>query len=172
MIFRLSTKLAAKLKVAPRDVLPADPDPFADWSGNVFTADRTQFVIVTNTASLYSTVFPGRGVSSDRQFIERALDSLREFMAEDGLSFIHQRFIAPASGETQSPELPFPEVQFSKALNRSVTGSMNDLIFHAKAWLTDGELSPHETAFKLNDIPFAAFQYRKPREVFTGLAAR
>jgi hypothetical protein len=177
MIFRLSTKLSAKLKVALRDVLPADPDPFADWSGHVFTADRTQFLIVTNTASLYSTVFPGSGVSSDRQFIERALDSLREFMAEDGLSFIQQRFIAPASGDTQSPETPFPEshfpeVQFSKALNRSVTGSMNDLIFHAKAWLTDGELSPHETAFKLNDIPFAAFQYRKPREVFTGLAAR
>jgi hypothetical protein len=159
MIFRFSTKLAAKLKVTPSKVLSLDPNPFADWSGHVFTAERTQFVILTNTASLYSTVFYGRGIPSDSHFIERALSSLREFMADDGLSFIYQRFIAPASGT----------VQFSKALNRSVTGSMNDLIFHAKVWLTEGELSPHDTAFKLNDIPFSPFKYRKPREVFTGL---
>ena len=140
-------------------MLPLDPNPFADWSGHLFTADRTQFVILTNTASLYSTVFHGRGIPSESPFIERALSSLRELMEDDGLSFIYQRFIAPASGT----------VQFSKALNRSVTGSMNDLIFHAKMWLTEGELSPHDTAFKLNEIPFSPFKYRNPREVFTGL---
>lgn len=158
MIFRLSTKLAAKLKVTPSKVLPLDENPFADWSAHLFTADRTQFVIVTNTASLYSTVFYGRGVPSDSHFIERALSSLREFMEDDGLAFIYQKFVAPASSK----------VQFSKALNRSVTSSMNDLIVHAKMWLTEGELSPYDTAFKLNDIPFSPFKYRKPREVFTG----
>jgi hypothetical protein len=147
MTFRLSTKLATKLKVTPTKVLPLDENPFADWSGHVFTADRTQFVIVTNTASLYSTVLYGRGIANDGHFIERALGSLREFMEDDGLSFIYQRFIAPAS-------------------------SMNDLIVHAKMWLTEGELSPHDTAFKLNDIPFSPFKYRKPREVFTGLASQ
>jgi hypothetical protein len=162
MTFRLSTKLATKLKVTPTKVLPLDENPFADWSGHVFTADRTQFVIVTNTASLYSTVLYGRGIANDGHFIERALGSLREFMEDDGLSFIYQRFIAPASST----------VQFSKALNRSVTSSMNDLIVHAKMWLTEGELSPPDTAFKLNDIPFSPFKYRKPREVFTGLASQ
>lgn len=49
-----------------------------------------------------------------------------------------------------------------------MTSSMNDLIVHAKMWLTEGELSPHDTAFKLNDISFSPFKYRKPREVFTG----
>ena len=162
MIFRLSSKLAAKLKVTPTKVLPLDENPFADWSGHVFTADRTQFVIVTNTASLYSTVLCGRGIPSDSHFIERSLSSLREFMEDDGLSFIYQRLIAPGSST----------VQFSKALNRSVTSSMNDLIVHAKMWLTEGALSPHDTAFKLNDIPFSPFKYRKPREVFTGRASR
>jgi hypothetical protein len=159
MIFRLSTKLAAKLKVTPQEALSLDPNPFADWSAHIFTAERTQFLIVTNTASLYSTVLPGRGVANDRQFIERALSALRGFMEDDGLLFIYERFIAPASGT----------VQFSKALSRSVTGSMNDLIFHAKVWLTERELSTHDTAFKLNEIPFSPFKYRKPREVFTGL---
>jgi hypothetical protein len=158
MIFRLSTKLAAKLNVKPSKVLPLDENPFADWSGHVFTAERTQFLIFTNTASLYSTVLYGRGIANDSHFIERAMSSLREFIEDDGLSFIYQRYIAPSSAT----------VQFSKALSRSVTGSMNDLIFHAKVWLTEGELSPHDTAFKLNDIPFSPFKYRKPREVFTG----
>lgn len=161
MIFRLSTKLATKLKVTPSKVLPLDPNLFADWSAHLFTVERTQFLIVTNTASLYSSVFYGRGIASDRQFIERALSSIRELMEDDGQAFIYQRFIAPASGT----------VQFSKALNRSVTGSMNDMIFHAKVWLTEGELSPHDTAFKLNDIPFSSLDYRKPREVFTSLMA-
>lgn len=157
MILRLSTKLATRLKVTPSKVLPLDANPFADWSAHLFTADRTQFVIVTNTASLYSTVLYGRGISSESHFIERALSSLREFMEDDGLMSIYERLIAPASST----------VQFSKALNRSVTGSMNDLIAHAKIWLTEGELSPHDTAFKLNDIPFSPFKYRRPREVFT-----
>jgi hypothetical protein len=160
MIFRFSAKLSAKLKVTPVKVLPLDANPFADWSAHLFTAERTQFVIVTNTASLYSTLLYGRGIAHDGHFIGRALSSLREFMEDDGLSFIYQRFIAPASST----------VQFSKALNRSVTSSMNDLIVHAKMWLTEGELSPHDTAFKLNDIPFSPFKYRTPKEVFTGLA--
>jgi hypothetical protein len=156
MIIRLSTKLAARLKVTPSKALPLDPNPFADWSSHIFTADRTQFVIVTNTSSLYSTVLYGRGTANDSHFIERALSSLREFMENDGLSLIYQRFIAPASST----------VKFSKAINRSVTSSMNDLIIHAKMWLTEGELSPHDTAFKLNDIPFSSLKYQKPREVF------
>lgn len=94
MIFRLSAKLATKLKVTPSKALPLDKNPFADWSGHAFTAARTQFVIVTNTASLYSTVFYGRGVPSDSHFIERALSSVREFMEDDGLAFIYQRMSA------------------------------------------------------------------------------
>lgn len=159
MIFRLSTKLAAKLKVTPSKVLPLDENPFADWSAHLFTTERIQYVIVTNTASLYTTVFYGRGIADDSQFIERALSSMREFSEGDGLSHIYQRFILPSSAT----------VHFSKALNRSVTGSMNDLIYHAKVWLTERELSPHDTAFMLNDIPFSSLKYRKPREVFTGL---
>ena len=47
-----------------------------------------------------------------------ALSTVREFMEDDGQSFAYQKFIAPASAS----------VTFAKALNRSVTGSMNDYI--------------------------------------------
>ena len=74
------------------------------------------------------------------------------------------RFIAPTSGT----------VSFAKALNRSVTGSMNDLIRFAKLWLTEDQMSPHDVGFKLNDIPMSALGnprgYGKPSEEFKLLA--
>jgi len=164
MIFRLSQKLAKKLKTGATTTLPLDDNPYADWSCHLFTADRTQYVILSNTKSLYSVVMYGKGITDDSRFIERALSTIREFMEDDGQAFVDQRFIAPASGT----------VQFAKALNRSVTGSMNDLIYHAQMWLTEGELSPHDIGFKLNEMPMSALGkprgYQQPREAFKALA--
>jgi uncharacterized protein DUF6933 len=102
MIIRVSLKLAKKLKISPSRPAPPESNPFADWSAHLLTADRTHYVIVTNTASLYSTVFYGRELAS--QFLNRALDSIREFMVDDGFEFIFQRLVAPA---TQSVRLPY-----------------------------------------------------------------
>lgn len=159
MIFRLSAKLATKLKVAPKTSLPLDANPFADWSAHLFVADRTQYILITNTASLYSVVLFGRGITDDGQFLDAALSAMRHYMASDGTEFIFRKFIAPASGT----------VSFSKALNRSVIGSMNDLAYHATFWLVERELSPFDTAFKLNEIPFSALRYKNAREVLMGL---
>ena len=164
MIFRLSQKLSKKLKTAATDTLPLDENPYADWSARLFTADRTQYIILTNTKSLYSVVMYGRGITNDSQFIERALSNIREFMEDDGQEFVYRRFIAPASGT----------IRFGKALNRSVTGSMNDLIKFAKMWLTEDDMSPHDVGFKLNGVLLSALGkprgYEKPREAFKLLA--
>ena len=51
---------------------------------------------------------------------------------------------------------------------------MNDLIKFAKMWLTEGDLSPHKTGFKLKDMPMSVLGkprgYDKPREAFKSLA--
>ena len=101
MIFRLSQKLAKKLKVYSLKPAPADPNPFADWSAHLFTADRTQYVLLTNTPSYYSTVIYGRGISNDSQFLDRALSSIREFMEADVQEYIFKRFVAPAAATAQ-----------------------------------------------------------------------
>ena len=156
MIFRISKKLATKIKITAARSLPVDPNPFADWSAHLFSAQRTQYVILTNSASLYSTVMYGRGIANGSQFFDRAWSCLREFLVADGLEFIFSRFIAP---ETET-------VRFSIALNRSITGSMNDFVYHAKMWLIDGNLSPFDVSFKLNEIPMSYLDYANPREVF------
>ena len=159
MIFRLSSRLATKIKVTALKSLPLDANQLADWSGHLLTASRMQYVIVTNTASLYSAVMDGRGIVNDGQLLDRATRCIRDVMADEGLEFLYVKCIAPASAT----------VRFSKALNRSVTGSMNDLIYHAKRWLTEGDLSPHDTSFRLNEIPMSALEYNSPRAVMRGL---
>ena len=118
MIVRLSQKLATKLKESKLPAVPLDENPYADWSAHLFTVARTQYIIVANTRALYSVVMYGKGITDSSEFISRALSALREFMENDGQSFVYQRLIAPTSGS----------VRFAKALDRSVTGSINELM--------------------------------------------
>jgi hypothetical protein len=166
MIFRLSHKLNTKIKAGALLEQPLDDNPFADWSAHLFLADRTQYILLSNTKSLYSVVMYGKGITNDSRFLERALSNLREFLEGDGQAFLYQRFIAPASCS----------VRFARALNRAVTGSMNDLIAFATALLVEGELSPFDVGFRLNEVLLStiaasqAEKYGKPREAFKTMA--
>src|SRR4051794_28243606 len=142
MTFRLSHKLNTKIKAGTLATLPPGANPFADWSAHLFVADRTQYILLSNTRSVYSTVMYGRGITDDNRFIQRSLSGLREALEDDGQEFVYRRFIAPASSI----------VRFARALDRSVTGSMNDLIVHAKSLLAEGELSPFDVGLRLNDV--------------------
>jgi hypothetical protein len=165
MIIRLSKKLTAKIKPGALATVPLDENPYADWSAHLFVAGRTQYILLSNTVSLYSTVMFGRGITDDRRFIERALSNIRDFMEEDGQEFVYQRLIAPSTCK----------IRFAKALNRSVTGSMNDLIVHATALLSDGERAPCDVGTELNEVLLsslgsgAAEKYGKPRDAFNAM---
>jgi hypothetical protein len=169
MIIRLTQKLCDKIDGGPLKAMPLDENPFADWSASLFTADRTQYIIVSNTMSLYSTAFFGKGITDEGQFIKQALSSIREFMEADGHEFVHRKLVAPSSDS----------VTFAKALNRSVTGSISELTRFAQAILLDGEVSPFDLGFELNDMLISsiasskAAKYGKPKEAFkTMLGAR
>jgi len=81
MIFRLSQKLNAKIKAGSLGPLPLNENPFADWSALVFIAGRTQYILLSNSKSLYSTVMFGKGITNTSHFIERAVSSNRELVA-------------------------------------------------------------------------------------------
>jgi hypothetical protein len=146
--------------------VPLDDNPYADWSAHLFTVARTQYIIVANTKSLYSVVFYGQGITDYSHFISRALSALGEFMEDDGQSFVYQRLIAPTAAS----------VKFAKALDRSVTGSINELVKFATFYLEDDEdISPFEIGIRLNDILLSALgsskshPYGKPKEAFKAL---
>lgn len=165
VIFRLSQKLNAKIKAGKVGTLQPHENLLADWSAQLFLVARIQYVLVSNTSSLYSVVTSGRGITDRSEFINRVLAVIREFMQADGFGAAYEQFITPMTST----------VRFAKALDRSVTGSMNELIRHASFWLADGERSAHEVSVRLNDVLMSAlaregsFPYGKPREAFKTL---
>lgn len=153
MIIRLTQKLGKKIHVSPTESLPLDPNPLADWSAHLFTVGRKQYILVTNTASLYSAVFSGGGVSNQARLLDRMLSAIREVMDDDGLIHLYEQFVEPSSDT----------VEFSKAFSRSVTGSMNDHIFAAKFLIGEDGLSLQKTSSMLNDTPLSAIKYHNAR---------
>lgn len=160
LIFRLTQKLATKLKIAPTTALPRAADPLTDWTANLFVANRSQYIIVTNSATLYSVIFPGRGITKPEHFIERTYAAIMAQMAQDGCGALFKERIIPAGNE----------VVFSKTGSRSVMASMNDLVRCAKADIEYGEDTPEETTAKLIETPMGALDYRYPREALHALA--
>jgi hypothetical protein len=80
-------------------------------------------------------------------------------MEDDGLSFAYMKFVAPETGV----------ISFAKAFDRSVTGSINDMIQCAKIWLAEEDIAPFDVGFKLNEMPMSVLRYAKPREAFKSL---
>jgi hypothetical protein len=155
LIIRLTQKLAKKIKVAPTAALPRDPNPFADWTANLFTAQRTQYIILTNSASLYSVIFYGRGITESDIFIDRALSYLAEHMRGTGFGEIFDKRIIPLAAE----------IVFSKTGDRSLLGSINDHVQCSKIYLDRLDASPYEAVRRLNETPMGALDYRFPCEV-------
>jgi hypothetical protein len=165
MIFRLSQKLSAKFKDQVLLPMPLDENPFADWSAQWFVADRRPYILLCNTKALISTVMPGKGIKTENQFIEQTLSSIREIMQAEGKEDVYDQFIVPE----------IDSICFAKALNRSVTGSMNDMVKHAAHWLAQGNLSSFDIHLRLSEIPMSALKssgspYGFPRDVFRAMA--
>ncbi|RCS44652.1 hypothetical protein DTL42_17165 [Bremerella cremea] len=161
MIVRLTQKLGKKLHLSPTKSYPADANPLADWTAHLFTAGRTQYILVTNTPTLYSAVLYGRGISNDARFLDAIFGAIREVMEADDLSLAYQKLVAPAAAT----------VSFSKTFSRSVTGSMNDHIMCGKVYLTESGLSLQETSYRLNCTPLSAIEYSNPRQACQAISA-
>ena len=159
MIIRMTNKLANKVKEDITNVSEESQNPFIDWCGNLFTVERTQYIIVTNTRSLLSIVFYGRGVTDENQFLKVCLMTLREFLEDLSCSRVYENSIAPYCGR----------ITFSKPDNRSLLGSMNELVNCSKCILETHEISPYDLSFRINETPMGALKYQNPVEAFKSM---
>lgn len=159
MIFRLTQKLNKKIKTGSLETAPLDDNPFADWTCHLFTANRRQYILLSNTKTFYSCVMNGKGITNGTVFIKRALNTIRELMEANGQVFVYSKFIAPES----------ESVQFAKSLNRTVIGSVNNLAIMAGFYIDDGMLLP-EINDGLNGVPMSGLGkprgYDQPGRVF------
>ncbi|MGY6217329.1 DUF6933 domain-containing protein [Methylolobus aquaticus] len=159
VIIRLTQKLGDKIGVRPIQALPRDPNPFADWTGHLFTAHRIQYILLANTASLYSVVFFGRGLTHEGVFLARALGELRATLVGDGFRFIHQRLIVPSTDR----------IGFSKTNDQRVLGSINELVFQAQCHLQDPAVAPDAVTVRLNGMLLSLIGHVPPREALQAL---
>jgi hypothetical protein len=162
MILRLSQKLNARIRGGPLGAVPPHENSLLDWFAHVFAVGRAEYVLLSNTASLYSAVLDDTGLRDATRFTERVLGVIRTVLEGAGADRV----------ATHTRE----SAQFAKSLGRSVTGSMNELIAHAVAFLVDGDLPLADVGVRLNDILLSALaggsnKYGRPREAFAALVA-
>lgn len=157
----MTGKLAKQIGVSSLTTVPAVENPFTDWTCRVFTVEeRELLMLITNTASLYSLLAPANGLETIEQFDFGLIRYLERHMLRDGFETIFTKHIVPEL-ETMT---------FSKTLNRSVTGSMTDMIKLAGHILVEDGDTLERVAGKLNETPFGALDYEHPRDQFGKLA--
>ena len=159
MIIRLSHKLATKIRSGSLSEVPLHERQIADWSATLFNVGRTHYALLSNTASLFTCLMIAKGLTNSEMFEQRAAEVIGDAVRRFGQN--HKQRIT----EFQSP------FSYAKSLNRSVIGSMNDLVFGARLIIERG-IDLQETADRLNKTPLKALtnrdgrRYANPSEVF------
>lgn len=143
MIYRLTSKLAKKLKRYPSNTAPDENNPFIDWASTLFRVEGYQYILVTNRQSLLSWVFYGKGINDSNTYIRAANQAIRDCLHHHNFEFIYESHVAPHMGI----------IRFSKIGDRSVNGVMVDLIKHAEIHTIQDDLAPCEIGPILNGIP-------------------
>jgi hypothetical protein len=164
MILRLPQTLNARLGGGPLTATVSHTNPLLDWSVRVFAAGTKAYVLLSNTRSLYSVVLDGVPGETRNQLAERVAGAVGTIL--DGAGQL------AGVGSDLAPE----SVRFAKSLDRSVTGSMNELVAYSEMLLADGDLSVPEVGVRLNDFLLSALarageKYGTPRAAFAALVA-
>jgi len=134
----------------PVTALPPHDNPLHDWTANLFMVSRWQCIILTNSASLYSVVFPGKGIPNGQAFIEQGMKALDDCLTRDGILGLYDFDIAPT----------VHSVDFCKAGDKSVLASMNQLVFQVKCDLLEMGHSLPVVNRRLNRIVMSKLKYR------------
>ncbi len=156
MVIHFTNKLRKKLHIPELTQVDEATGKHLRWYANLFTAQRVQYILTTNAASLFSVVIYGRGLTDSGDYHRLFLSELRDNLEPLELGLVYERVIAPKTGE----------IVLAKTADRSVLGSMNDMVSSCKWRLEGDELPPWQLTQGLNGTPFGALGYGFPREVF------
>jgi len=162
MIVRVTGSFAKQIGVTVTATLPLCENPVADWTCRVFSLREGEPVLlVANTTTLYSMLIPAVGLERLEQFQGGLNICLERRLLADGFEAIIDRRLGPE----------IKTISLAKSLNRSVTGSMNDMVRLATFMLTEEGRTFEQATVKLNETPFGALDYAHPRKRFAELAS-
>lgn len=155
LTIRPSKMLARRLGIALPDQMPEVRDRLTDRCVHEFREGRRGYLLLCHTGSLYPVVTLLRGVTDGARLKQRMVEALRDNLTGPVLGPLFSKGIEPR----------LAEVQFAPVPDRSVMGTMNELIFSAKVGLYDG-MSVPELSPWLAVTPLSILGMNSPDRVF------
>lgn len=145
------------------DSEPGDIHVLKEWYANLFYIERRKCCLFTHSPTLFSFLVLGLKKSAFIDFATTFRENLHLTLQSEGIqgSFIDQ-ITAQGSG-----------LGVLKTNNRSILGSMNELIFLCTVYIeSDGGLANCnvlEINHTLNRTPMGALKYGRPIQAFTNI---
>jgi len=150
-ILRCTKKLLTELKAKPSEKIISSNE-VGSWHANLLRIDRRKCILFTHDVTLYSFLVTGLKIPHFKNFREVFGQNLFKNLLWENLS---QNQIEIVLDEHR-------EINIAKTNNRSVLGSMNDLVFQLKYRIgTMGGLVNVDLAelnHELNRIPMSAIK--------------
>ena len=143
MILRATVKLANKLKINPLQIYDKKVSAFEHWYGHLFSVNKIQYILFTNVYSLYSVVFTAKEVVDLECFAKTVAINLSELMHAQGIGSLNNRFVNDS----------FNRIEVVKTNDRSILGSMNDMINHVEFFLNQNQITLMDISVRLNNTP-------------------
>jgi Domain of unknown function (DUF6933) len=158
MFFLHCTKKAQdRLKVKPTECSQDSTTRLGDWHCHEFTASRRKYLVFVNEQTLLPVVIPVKGLEITAEYLE--LFKQRLFKTFIFMNLPDDKFM---------PELlEMDDVNFAKTSNRSVIGSMNEIIADARFLSEIQNMDVDSPAMfeRLSTIPFKANNYKYSTEL-------
>ena len=151
--------LARRLAIALPQTPPPVANRVADWCAHEFRVGRYRYLIFCNTATLYPVVCHARGVADDHSLIERLAETLRLNLTGADLAHQFKQRIAPELAAVQWAPIP----------DRSILGSINEMIYMTTVALVEENKAPEELSRWLAETPMSALGGNSPKRVFPRL---
>ena len=138
-IIGCTKKLLSELKEKPAEIQQI-PSELSGWHANLFRVDRRKCILFTHDKTLYSLFIPGLLKTHFQNIIEVFSQNLFKSLLSENLT---QNLIELVLDDIS-------KIKITKTNNRSVLGSMNDLIFHIKFVIAQNGGLMNTDIFELN----------------------
>ncbi len=164
-----SAKLAKLIKVTTKVEVAGleSTTGMGHWNADLFFHQRKKYLLFMNKRSIYSATVQDYRKTDLLTLKLLFLKALEAQCRWDHISLSKEKL-----------RQHFSEILFATTNNdRSAIGSLNDLIYHAKASLDAGSPAVHLTSgndvlFNMNQMPMAPIDYDHPTKRFTSLLGK
>jgi hypothetical protein len=131
----------------------------ADWCAHEFRVSRHRYLIFCNTAALYPVVMMASGVTDGPKLAARLMGGLQTCLRGGEVEIrFRQRIL-----------VEMPVIQWAPIPDKSVLGSINELVFAAKCRLEDRDCGPEELSRWLARTPMTILGGNSPDRMFPKL---